>query len=106
MRSKVATTLGVILLIPGLLVLDLALRDFVRSFRFLVFGGGLSDSKEAAYIGYANLGSGAFEAVLAAIFLVPSWLFVRRHLVREKPRRVFWIAVAIAIVLGICAGLL
>ena len=94
--SKLAIAAGFLLLSIGFLNIVVAVRDCGRCFRFL----------DASYVASYSLGEGAFEAVVALVFLGPGWLLVRKCVARRRLLRIFWISVAVAVVLGINASFL
>jgi hypothetical protein len=92
--SKAAIALGAIFSLWGALTWTTAVRSFVRVFRFGI------DS----YIGSSNLGRGIAETLLGVIGMALGWLLVRKRLSKELVRRVFFIALAIVVVLGIISA--
>lgn len=95
--------LGCVLLFIGILSLMVSVSHFARAVRFLVFGADIPGRVLDLAIPY-NFGVGGFNAVEALIFVGLGWLLGRKQLPRERLRKILWIAVAIAVVLGITAG--
>ena len=95
--------LGGALLFIGILALMASVSHFARAVRFLVLGADLPGRVLELAIPY-NFSVGGFNAVTALIFVGLGWLLVRKQLSRERLRKILWIAVAIAVVLGITAG--
>jgi len=85
---------GAALSVCGLLTWTMAARSFVRGIRF-----GLE-----SYIGSSNAGRGMAETILGFLGVTLGWLLVRKRMSRGLMQRMFFVALAIALVLGIIRG--
>jgi len=92
--SKAMIGLGMLVGAWGTVALVSAVQHFGRVIRFGI----------GSYIGSWNVGFGAFVAVQATLCLGLSWLLLRNRVRSDLVNRALWIAIAIALVLGIVAS--
>ncbi|MBU6443832.1 MAG: hypothetical protein KGR48_07950 [Alphaproteobacteria bacterium] len=99
--SKILATVGTLFLIIAALTLVLITKEVVIAIRFS--GGGDMMSQ---YIVGRNLGRLVFDCGVAAVFGGLGGFMVRRQLRERKPRIALGIGIAVALLLGINAGLM
>jgi hypothetical protein len=98
--SKIIAIIGTIILVVSGLTLANTTKDLVRAIRF---SGGYDRVSE--YIVAANIGYAAFDGIVTIVLAGIGAFMVRRHLRARKPRTAAGIGLAVALILGIGAGL-
>lgn len=100
-KGRIVAIIGTLVLVLAALTLVITTRDLVLVIRFM--GGG--DQLSNLIVG-ANIGAAVFDGVVTLVLAGIGFLMVRRHLHARKPRMAAGIGVAVALLLGINAGLM